>query len=559
MFTHRLAHYFILLAATAILTLPNLGTHNLSDVDEGVNAEASREMLEADNWITPLFNFELRTAKPVLLYWLQMASYRSFGVNEFAARLPSALAAMLNVLIVYELARRMFDFRAGLLAAIALASCMEFCMLAHAATPDSTMLLFTVLTFYLFWIGSRNGGRAWFVPTGMAAGLAVMTKGPIGILLPEAVIFLYLLWNRELKRLLDWRVVWGFMAFLAVAAPWYAIVTLETRGAWIKQFIGTENVGRFLTPMEQHKGPIFYHLISVTVLFAPWSVFLVPTLWYGAKEARIQTLPDESSAGDPRRACRFLGCWALVYLVFFSLAATKLPNYVFGIYPALAILTGRFLERWRSGTLIVPQWVMPVSIVVFGGVGVFAILGLEVAAGAIPLSIYKFQIFPGLARWSWVGIIPIGGALAGWLFWKRRQPSRCLSAIGVSSIAFIAILAAYPIDALDEFTAPKQLVDQAGLRQPDRDIRLVSVLWFQPSLVFYSRREVEKIETWQQAADCLATPQPVYLLVPELIWHEMQRRHPGEFTYPIIARHWDFQKKCDVIVVSNQRSAEASE
>ena len=79
-------------------------------------------------------------------------------------------------------------------------------MLAHAATPDSTLLSFTVLTFYLFWIGSRNEGRAWFVPCGMAAGLAALTKGPVGVVVPCAVIFFYLLWNRELKRLLDRRI-----------------------------------------------------------------------------------------------------------------------------------------------------------------------------------------------------------------------------------------------------------------------------------------------------------------------------------------------------------------
>src|SRR5580700_3073726 len=159
MFAHRFSHYAVLLSAMAVLTLPNLGVHSLWDVDEGVNAEAAREMMEAGTWISPLFNFELRTAKPALLYWLQMTSYSVFGVNEFAARLPSVLAGMVTVLLVYELARRMFGASTGLLAGIVLASAFEFCMLSHAATPDSTLLAFTVLTMFSFWIGSRNGGR----------------------------------------------------------------------------------------------------------------------------------------------------------------------------------------------------------------------------------------------------------------------------------------------------------------------------------------------------------------------------------------------------------------
>src|SRR6266700_813636 len=104
----RAFDYAALLAIAAALTLPNLGATSLWDVDEGVNAEAAREMREAGTWVIPTFNFELRTAKPVMLYWLQRTSYAAFGVSEWSARLPSVLAAWLTVLLTYELARRMF-------------------------------------------------------------------------------------------------------------------------------------------------------------------------------------------------------------------------------------------------------------------------------------------------------------------------------------------------------------------------------------------------------------------------------------------------------------------
>src|SRR5436853_4132675 len=97
----RLPHYALLLAVAAALTLPNLGGPSLWDIDEGLNAEAAREMYESGNWVVPKFNFQLRDAKPALLYWLQVAAYSVFGVNEFAARLPSALAAMFAALAVY--------------------------------------------------------------------------------------------------------------------------------------------------------------------------------------------------------------------------------------------------------------------------------------------------------------------------------------------------------------------------------------------------------------------------------------------------------------------------
>src|SRR5438876_1133337 len=114
----RLFHYALLLAVTALLTLPGLGSVSLWDIDEGLNAEAAREMYESGEWVVPAFNFQPRTAKPALLYWLQATCYKHLGVNEFAARLPSVVAMALCVLLTYELGRRMFGGTVGLLAGV---------------------------------------------------------------------------------------------------------------------------------------------------------------------------------------------------------------------------------------------------------------------------------------------------------------------------------------------------------------------------------------------------------------------------------------------------------
>ncbi|HEY3787601.1 MAG TPA: glycosyltransferase family 39 protein, partial [Urbifossiella sp.] len=355
----RLVDYALLLMTAAVLTLPNLGSSSLWDVDEGVNAEAAREMFEAGTWVIPTFNAELRTAKPVMLYWLQRGSYAAFGVSEWSARLPSVLAGWLTILLVYELGRQMFGRGTGLLAGVILASAIEFCMLAHAATPDATLLCFTVLSFYLFWIGQENNGRNWWIPTAAACGLAMLTKGPVGVALPGLVILLYFTWNHDLGRLWDRKFLWAGLVFVFVVGPWYALVTSETRGAWAKAFFLNENLNRALTSMEDHSGPIYYHAAALLALFAPWSIFLIPSVWHGVKgSSRIQS----SGTALPGLPERFLLCWFAAYLVFFSLVRTKLPNYVLPLYPALAILTARFLIRWRDGELVLPKWVMTASI-----------------------------------------------------------------------------------------------------------------------------------------------------------------------------------------------------
>src|SRR5436305_4856700 len=132
-FDCRWGHWLLLATAWAVLCLPNLGAPSLWDIDEGNNSQCAREMLASGNWIVPTFNYEWRYDKPALLYWLQATAYRLFGVNEFAARLPSALAALGTLLVAYELGRRLFDATSALLAGLVLASAPLFCAAAHFA------------------------------------------------------------------------------------------------------------------------------------------------------------------------------------------------------------------------------------------------------------------------------------------------------------------------------------------------------------------------------------------------------------------------------------------
>ncbi|MBX9622397.1 MAG: glycosyltransferase family 39 protein [Gemmataceae bacterium] len=621
----RVADYLVLTAASAALTLPNLGAAALWDVDEGVNAEAAREMAEAGTWVIPTFNFELRTAKPVMLYWLQRAGYAAFGVSEWSARLPSAVAGWLTVLLTYELARRMFGRPTGLLAGVVLASAVEFCVLTHAATPDATLLFFTVLTYCLFWVGHERpaqagmpvpprvdsggtgipacAGRSWWLPCAAGCGLAALTKGPVGVALPGLVFVLYFAWNRELGRLLDRRLGWAVVVFLLVAGPWYGLVTAETRGAWAKAFFLNENVNRALTPMEDHRGPVFYHAAALLVLFAPWSVFLGGVAWYGVKWARGKTPPPNplpaAGRGDridpdpsPRpsppggegeeapsrgfgsplplwgrglgggvssgpgvgssdpRPYRFLVCWVAAYLVVFSLVSTKLPNYVLPVYPALAVLTARFLVRWRDGDVAVPRWLMPAAVVGVAVVGLAVGAGLLVGGGAVPVLPAKARVFPGLETWAWVGLVPLAGA--GVLAWHLRRGDRpaFVTATAACSVAFVGLVAAFPALAVDRYKAPRELVRRSGIDDPGRDLRVGSHDWFQPSVVFYARREVEKLPTPEAAAEFLAVPTPGYLFVPEPAWTGWVAAKVT-VPYRVAARRYDFYRNCDILVVTN--------
>ncbi len=544
----RLCDYAILLAVAAILTLPNLGATRLWDVDEGVNAQAAREMHENETWIIPTFNYQLRTAKPVMLYWLQRTNYSLFGLSEWSARLPSAVAAWLTVLLVYELARRMFNRATGLLAGIVLASAFEFCLLAHAATPDATLLLFTVLTYYLFWIGHENGARGWWIPTAAACGLAMLTKGPVGVALPGLVVLLYFAWHRELERLLDRRIFAALLVFVLVAGPWYTLVAVETRGEWVRVFFGRENLQRFATPMENHQGPLFYHAAALLVLFTPWSVFLPAAVWYGVKGSRTAAdTPSETLTAV--RPYRFLIVWFAAYLVFFSLAATKLPNYMLPAYPAIAILTARFLVVWRDSACTVPRWLMPAAI---GGLvltAVAVVVGLLIAGAVLPVLPPTARVFPGVERWAILGLIPLAAAGGMLQALRRDNRLRFLTMATVGAIMFTATVAAFPPLVIDEYKAAYELVAASGVADPSRDLRLAHHDWFQPSIVFYAGREVKEMPSADAVATFLAIPTPGYLFVPEPTWRQLE----PQVSVPtaIVARDYDFYKNCEVLVVTN--------
>ncbi len=558
----RGGHYLLLLTVTAALTLPNLGAHSLWDIDEGLNAEAAREMLVRGDWVTPTFNGELRSAKPVLLYWLQMLSYLALGVNETAARLPSVLAAWASVLLTYELARQMFDPYTGMLAGLVLASSVEFVLLAHAATPDAVLLACTVLMFYAFWRGSADGGRTWFVPTGIAGGLAVLAKGPVGLLLPGMILGLFFLWNAQWRRLADWRLAAGGMAFVLVGLPWYLAVSIATQGAFIRDFWGKHNVHRFLQPMENHSGPLYYQAVGLLVFFAPWCIFLGATLWYALRESR-GWIPGgrlvPGALGDPsaepkatlRRieAYRLLVCWFVAYLVFFSVAATKLPNYVLPLYPALAILTARLLVQWIAGRIQPAAWVVTMSGVGLVLIGVLTSLGLFAAGGSLQLPFGGLPKLAGVERWAWLGVVPVVGAAAALVcYWFEARVS-VIASVTAAAVTFVGGMAAGPSVALDAHKAPRALVTDAGLAPDDPEARVASLGWFQPTLVFYVRRDVQKLNDLEGVRSFLAQPGPAYLFVPESLWEKIA---PGLSTpYAVVARHHDFYRRTDVVVVRN--------
>lgn len=541
----RPGHYALLVLAWAALCLPNLGGPSLYDIDEGKNAEAAHEMWAADSYIVPNFNYEMRVDKPALLYWLQASAYSAFGLNEFAARLPSALAALVAVLTTYELGRRLFGAAVGLLAGIVLASAVAFSVAAHFANPDALLNACMLLAMALFWRDYVRGGRGWSAGCGAACGLAVFAKGPVGLALPTAAALLFLLWERQVRRLWDFRLLVGVVAFLLVAAPWYVWVGVETKWDWVIRFWREHNAGRYTGSMEGHGGSVFYYLLVLVVGLSPWSAFLGPTAWYSFRGLRRQ---DGEEADRP--ALRFLACWVAVYLAFFSLAATKLPNYILPLYPAVALLTARFLVHWRQGRVVLPYWVATGCLACVAITGLLFSAWLLLAAGVVPLAALKGRFLPGLQAWAWLGGLVVLGAVAAWWQLRRQRRGAALASLGVASVLFTAVLLGGASGAVEPHKAARALVQALPDDQLFRDVRVAAFEYFQPSMVFYCRREVSCLQSEQQALDFLAGPLPSYLFLPARQWEGLR----DKLSTPcrLLGRRFDLYSGDEVVVVTNE-------
>jgi 4-amino-4-deoxy-L-arabinose transferase-like glycosyltransferase len=553
-FQGRAAHHALLVVVCAALFLPNLGGPSLWDIDEGNNSACSQEMLETGDWVVPHFNGFLRTDKPALLYWLQLAAYHQLGVNEFGARLPSALAALAAVLLAYELGRRLFDPGTGLLGGLILASTTMFVAAARFANPDALLNACTLLTFLFLWLAFRGNSR-WLILAGAAAGLGVLAKGPVAIVLPGGAAVLFLLWSRRLSLLWDRRVVWGALACALVFAPWYGWVAAETKAEFLKGFFLTHNVGRFLNPMEGHDGgpagslapvryatsALYYPLVLLAGL-APWSAFLAPAGWYGlGRRARAD--------GDAEPAYRFLWCWVAVYFVFFALAGTKLPNYILPAYAPVALLVARYLERWRRGALESSRW-LHAGLFAFALIGVAVAVGLLIAGGVLAPSFVKGQRLPGVETWAAAGLLPVLGAAVAWCLVRRQRRGPALAALAGAAVMFLGVLAAWGVAAVDAYKAPRPLVEAMPADQTGRDIRIVCYRYFQPSLVFYSRRNVGLLADDEEALEQLRYPVEVYLFLPAADWERLEGR--VQTRCRLVSRHRDLYRKCDVVLVTNR-------
>ncbi len=505
-------HLFLIVCFSAVILFTNLGGPKLWDRDEPRKAGTAAEMLQRCDWVTPYFNDELRRHKPVLLYWFIMSAYAVFGVNEFSARFWSAALAVGTALCTYQLGRCLFNARVGLWAAIILSSTLMFDVAGRAATPDSVLVFFTTAAVTVYATGTfRYGKMEQLFPTqyryvvAMYAlmGLAVLAKGPVGLVLPTAVIGMLMLirrlperpfppttpvWKKRffscLRPFAPWhflktcwamRPVTAILVAATIAVPWYAWVGYRTDGEFLRVFFWEHNLSRATSPMEGHDGGIAFYPIAILCGFFPWSVFAGPVLL--GLIARVRRR-DPWSPGYTLAAC-----WVGVYVVAFTLAQTKLPSYVTPCYPGLALLTGAFIYHWIEGTqLVSPLWTRA-AFVVCAAIGAVLLL-------ALPFALARF--LPGEQWLAAIGLIPLLGGIAAIVVsesGKRRTAARVFA---TAALLFTTSMFAVVAQRVSSHQRYQELVD--AIRGHSDAPRIAALGALEPTWVFYAGQPVYEFD-----------------------------------------------------------------
>lgn len=358
----KLSALLLVPALCAPLFLLALGSAGLNDPDEGRNAEVAREMLASGDWVTPHINDARYLDKPPVFFWAAALSYRLFGVNERAARLPSALSAIGALLLVVWFARRHFGDGTARLAGLILALSPLYLVFGRLVIFDMMLLLCTTTSLVALYESLEIEGHALRGSIVMfaAAGVGTITKGPVALVVPLLVAVVWSLLRR--KPALLARLHWGkgFLAYLVVVAPWLILVEVRNPGFFRYAVLG-ENIARMTSnPYDTARPFHFYFKFILPGLF-PW-ILLCTTQGVrlflrrvregsgarsaGAGSTIAAQVPVDAGLHAEARAARFVGVWLAVLYVFFSLIASKRPSYILPCSVPVAILAARLI--WRA-------------------------------------------------------------------------------------------------------------------------------------------------------------------------------------------------------------------
>jgi 4-amino-4-deoxy-L-arabinose transferase-like glycosyltransferase len=517
----------LLIVCALLFFLPGFFNIPPIDRDEARFAQATKQMVEADDYVDIRFQDEVRYKKPVGIYWLQAAAVETASavglqnaqVRIWLYRVPSLLGAIGAVLLTYWSALPFVSRRSAIIAALMMCSCILLGVEARLAKTDAMLLLTTTAAMgamarvYLEWQRGDDTARPdWSNPaifwTAIAVG--ILLKGPLILLLVVLCVGLLAILDRSAGWFWGLRPVWGVMWTLALVLPWFVAIVLRSGEGFFASSLGGDLLSKVASPQESHGAPPGYYLVIFWLTFWPGAVLaglVVAPVWYARRQPATQ----------------FLLAWLVPSWIVFELVITKLPHYVLPLYPAIAILIAGVLEQ---RLLTRKAWLMP-------GLSWWFFAPVILAVLAIVGSIILIRQ-PEFIAWPTAAAAAIFGLIAWWMYDDNNAERSLLNAFAA---AFFICLTVYGI----VLPALKPLFPSVELARVLRGVecrqpRAAAAGYHEPSLVFMAGTSTLLTDA-SGAADFLAQGSCRFALIESR--HERQFAQRAELAglrYAVVTR-----------------------
>jgi 4-amino-4-deoxy-L-arabinose transferase-like glycosyltransferase len=503
------------LVFAAVLLCWNLNYAPLWNPDEGRYAAAALEMAQpfngAADWIVPHLNSVPRLNKPPLVYWLSAIFLEVFGHNAGAVRLTSVLAALGVLLVVWQLGKRMFGAATGVLAGLVWATSTLPFILSHTLNTDMLLTFTIALALLGLWMMSEEEARSegqkvrGAALAGIGLGLAMLAKGPVGVVLPIGIWGLarVLTWRRRTFSGFPWLACLVAVILAAlISAPWYVAIA-QVHPEFLHTFLFGENIARLTGSQFYHKPEPFYFYLPILLIGAfPWTAFLIPAVALLVRDFRRKSTKEDTSSTQctEQRSCWFLWLWTAVVVGLFSLSHVKLVTYILPAFPALAILIAQAIakgeERIAPSTQRLMAWAKWVTVAL-----------LLILAVVLPIAFFRpkglaSKLIPSGEIAPYIAALCTVMAVTALLLATQRRQRAHVALFGGGAAMFVVLLAGAGHAARYEDTS---VMTQALLPYLKPDDVLVQFKTFEPTAIFYANRPMKMIEVdnrsgWDKAA-----------------------------------------------------------
>lgn len=471
----------------ALITLPGLGVGTLWDNSETAYGEIAREVLLRGDFVVMHLNGTPWFVQPPLYFWIAALFAHWLGAGALALRLPAALATIaMGAVIAYAVGRQIGE-RAGIYASLILSTSLMQAVVGRLAIMDALLDLAVAFAIFCWFRALQSGSDAYTVLGWIAIAFGFLAKGPVAPVLALLVIVPFALWNRrvEATRFPGWRGwFFGLGAFLLIVAPWFVALTLRTGVPAVAQLIGHYSIGRYTGVIENQPGPIWYYLPVIILGFFPWIAFLPAAVGDGITRLRA------ASGEGADRLLRLGLIWAVLPFLFFSLARTKLPNYVALEFPALALIVAVYFDAVaRSGFK---------RSAVAGAVAVPATVGLLAIAVVVfvrsnRLNVDLSVISPQLIVIA--AVLFVGSIVSTILLVRRAWMQYAPYVLGAATIVAVDVIAMFVLPTAERYKPIPQLAAIIQReRQPNDAVAIENVAGGN-ALIFYTQPGVYALAT----------------------------------------------------------------